>query len=65
MSSAPMKTLIKIGHRPHSIDRKKYGQPYVSVSYANRKIFSHPGLYVWIVKKQFRVLPLPKRGRAK
>lgn len=60
MASSPMRRLVSIGHRPHAIDTKRYGQPRVALYYANRSRFVSPGLYLW-VGRHVRVLPLPKR----
>lgn len=57
MSSAPMRTLVELGHRPHSIDRKKYGQPRVALYYARRRRFTHPGLYLWAFSRHWRLFP--------
>lgn len=58
-----MQPLVKIGHRPHAVNRRKYGQPYVALYWANRKVFSYPGLHLWMWKRNFRILPIPKARR--
>lgn len=61
--SSPMRPLVKVGHRPHPLDRKRYGQPHVALYYANRSLFTKPGLYAWLWRRHVRVLPLPRRER--
>lgn len=58
-----MRVLLAIGHRPHNINRKKYGAPYVAVYFANRRVFTRPGIYVSVMDKQARIIPLPKVKR--
>lgn len=61
--SAPMRRLLAIGHRPHSIDRRKYGQPYVALYWANRRDFTHPGLHAWLWSRNVRLVPVRPRMR--
>jgi hypothetical protein len=63
MASAQMTKIVAAGHQPHAIDTKKYGAPKVALYWANRKTFSYPGVYLWIFKKQIRMIPLPKKRR--
>lgn len=30
--------------------------------WADRKVFTKPGLYVWLFKRNLRIWPLPKRS---
>ena len=60
MASAEMKCLVRLGHKPHKIDTKKYGQPKVALYWADRKRFLEPGLYLWNCKKQVRIVPVSR-----
>jgi hypothetical protein len=63
MSASPMKRLAAVGHKPHPLDRKKYGQPYFALYWASpRHRFTAPGLYVWTGKRNVRVIPMPRRA---
>lgn len=64
MASAQMRLLLAIGHQPHKIDRKRYGQPWVALYWASRGNFQQPGLHLWVRNRQYRVIPLPRAGRA-
>jgi hypothetical protein len=63
MVEAQMKTLVRLGHKPHKIDTKKYGQPKLALYWADRRTFSCPGLYLWDGKTNRRILRLPRRSR--
>lgn len=60
MADSPMKCLVRFGHKPHNIDRKKYGQPIVALYWANRTVFSEPGLYLWTGVNR-RIVPFKKK----
>lgn len=60
MGDGPMRTLLRVGHQPHPIDRKKYGQPRFALYWANPVGFVHPGLHVWTGSRNHWVFPLPK-----
>lgn len=63
-AQSPMTRLFAVGHAPHPIDRKRYGNPRLALFWASpRARFQRPGLYLWIgygVARQPRILALPK-----
>ena len=59
-----MRPILRLGHRPHPIDRKKYGQPRFALYWASpHEPFLYPGLHAWTGKRNVRVIPMPKRAR--
>lgn len=59
--SSPMQPLVKIGHRPHLIDRKKYGQPRLAVYWADRSHFVKPGVWLWVFGRNVRILAVRRK----
>lgn len=59
--SSPMKPLIQIGHRPHAIDRTRYGQPRIALYWAGAQ-FVYRGLVLWTGRRNVRLLALNRFG---
>lgn len=55
-----MEPIFKLGHRPHPIDTKRYGQPRLAVYWAKRGVFERPGLWIWTGRRNRRILPVPR-----
>lgn len=60
--SSPMRPLMKLGHRPHPIDTKRYGQPRLALYWAGRH-FTRPGLWIWTGKHNRRIVPTLRKHR--
>lgn len=56
-----MRPLVRLGHRPHTIDRRRYGAPYFGLYWAGQR-FTKPGLYLVMIQRQWRLLPGHRRG---
>lgn len=59
--SSPMQPLMRFGHRPHVIDRRRYGTPYFGLYWAGRR-FAKPGLYLLALQRQWRLVPVRLKG---
>lgn len=56
-----MKLLVRIGRKPHAIDRNKYGVARLALFWADWR-FVQPGLYLWTGTRNLRRNPDQETG---